>query len=212
MTNGLGMLLENWREKFSPDSYNKAVIHIAKQLDYVQGEMAKIPPGKDRAKWAHDFVQSVINEYKEENSEAFATVSCKAACSGCCHQQVEISPDEAALLAHLVKGGVKIDMEKLERQANLKHDALSWWRQPQEEKACLFLGADNNCRVYHHRPFSCRKYFVASPPEDCSRVSELGSIEVGVFTVPDAEILSTAFIDFARGEANIPEALWRILK
>lgn len=208
MTNGLGILLEHWKSTLTADQFDKLVAHIGQQFNTVQKEMAALKSGKDRAKWAHKFLQYAIDREKE----ATANAQCKRGCSACCSQQVEVTADEADLLASLVLGGVKIDREKMKRQAGLKHTTLTWWRQEQSEKACLFLGADNSCRVYYHRPMACRKYFVETPPEKCAEVSAEGSIQVGVIAIPNAEIIATAIQDFVRGEANMPTALWERLK
>jgi Fe-S-cluster containining protein len=196
-----------------PVDFDKAAAEILRQVENYQAQIAKLPAGRERAKVAIKALQELIEREKKQHLKAFeAKVQCKAGCAGCCHQQVEVSGDEGALLASLVDNGLKIDMERLERQANTDFTDLEWWRQSQRDKACLFLDEKNQCRIYSMRPMACRKYFVFTPPEQCAEVSPTGSITVGVYTIPDAEIFATAIMDYVRGEAPMAKAIWKNLK
>lgn len=212
LSNALGRLLEEWKTKLSPLEYNRAMRHVSANFDMVKTEINRHKPGKERAKAAHKALQDLINTEKKMVADFDLKVSCRSGCSGCCHQRVEINSDEADLMASLVRNGTKIDMEKLERQGTRDFDDLEWWRQPAKEKACLFLGEDNKCRIYNNRPMACRKYFTFTPPEKCSEVSATGSITVGVYTIPDAEIVASAVMSTVRGEGTIPNLLWERFK
>ena len=92
-------------------------------------------------------------------------LSCKKGCAFCCHIEVQVTRDEAEVLAGLVREGiVEIDRDRLGRQA-----ALSDFEKGQtvKEAACVFLTSQNTCGVYEHRPMACRSYGVASPPQFC---------------------------------------------
>lgn len=82
--------------------------------------------------------------------------------------------------------GIEIDAEKLARQASVPWDQL-----PIEDQRCLFLSADNECRVYEHRPGACRKYMVKSNPDLCDTTKHPGG-EVAIVFSMEAEIISSA--------------------
>lgn len=210
MTNGLGLVLGDLRRNPSAET-QRQLLSVHGTIRKLQSILKAIPAGKERAKFCH----RVIDERIAEKSEKLSQTSCRSGCSGCCHQEVEITGDEAELLAELVRNGVKIDMEKLDRQASVTHTPMSWWRQPNSERSCLFLGQDGKCRIYANRPVNCRKYFVVTPPEKCSEVSATGSITVGVVAIPDAEVAATAIVDLAHQEGrigNLPKMLKKALK
>lgn len=213
MTNSMDILLRNFRARLTPPEYLKLVTDICKKIDVIQARLAQQNPGKGRARWTHKFLQDLIDREKKAKAEQFSQVPCKTGCSGCCHQQIEINGDEAKLLASLVDNGLKVDMEKLERQAKTAYGHLEWWRQPQADKACIFLDqGTGQCRVYANRPLVCRKYYVFTEPARCSDVSEEGSIEVGVYAIPEVEIAATAVMDYVRGESNMAKGIWKNLK
>lgn len=208
ISNTLARLLKKWEAALSPEQFDRAKDEVAKAFLRTKAYLADFKPGRDRAKVAHKLVQAIIEGQKAKNWDSFKTqVKCTAGCSGCCHQQVEINSDEADLLATLVVNGVHIDHDKMNRLASKNFTDLEWWRLPNTERSCLFLAENGTCRVYDNRPLACRKYFVFTDPEKCSEVSETGSITVGVYTVPEAEVYSSAIMTVVRGEGNIPKLL-----
>lgn len=94
------------------------------------------------------------------------TISCMKGCSACCYQRVDATPVEIALLTDVIRrGGLKIDMERLNKQSGL---SLNEFRSlPHQDKACVFLDANGLCSVYEERPAVCRKWMVVSPPKWC---------------------------------------------
>lgn len=214
-THGLHNLLKKLERSMPPPSYQRLLDQIAVKWHTTQRSMAEQHPGKNRAKLAHKAVQEAVDHdladhLAKPNAEK---PSCRAGCSGCCHMQTEITGDEAALYAEMIEHGLKVDMVKLEHQATTTYDDITWWRQSTKDKACLFLGEDGKCRIYANRPLACRKYYVFTPAEKCSEVSQTGSIEVGVIALPNAEIVTSAIMDLQKSTImNMPKNIWKHLK
>lgn len=159
---------------------------------YVQFLRLKdIPAGAVRAAILHMRVDDAIKAHWKKFPELKSQLACKANCSKCCYTNISITSDEGELLAQEVKRGLKIDMDQLKRHAAIADSdfetfaKLSW-----EERACVFLGKDGECRVYEQRPATCRKWFVPSPegPANCHDLKFKGRI----MSVFNAEILSSA--------------------
>lgn len=120
-------------------------------------------------------------------------IQCRKGCAHCCKMRVAITSAEAdLLLMQAVRQNLVVSGDTLKKQAQWKSDR-EWARQPQAERTCVFLGADGDCQVYEHRPLSCRKYFVLSPPESCRIDSETRKAkEVLVWFDAESEVLSSA--------------------
>ncbi len=128
-----------------------------------------------RAKKETDGISAAINFHKlidlevAENmeSEMGRGVSCKNGCDSCCAMHVDATDDEAdLLLTYINEKNIDIDKERLERQAEIGRE--NWHRQPVGDWSCVFLDdLTKNCKVYEHRPASCRKLLVLSDPELC---------------------------------------------
>jgi len=209
VSKALGEFIRNLQKSQTPQQFQKLVTAIQNQLYHVHQSAQKIPVGKERAKEANKLMQKVINE-QAPMFPAYEQISCKAGCSACCHQQIDITESEAILLASLIENGVKIDFKKLEEQAAFNGDEDDWWRLPKEKNACIFLDENKNCKVYENRPLACRKYFVVSPPEVCGQVSMTGRVSVKVFAIPDAEVIYSAL--GSTKDLPIPKALSKKLK
>lgn len=114
-------------------------------------------------------------------------VQCRKGCASCCRLQVDVTPHEAKLLWLIAKhDGLRVDEAKLERQA-----AGPWDQLPIEDRRCVFLSAEDECRVYAHRPSACRKYLVKSLPDLCDMDEHPGG-EVAIVFSLEAEIVSSA--------------------
>ncbi len=121
--------------------------------------------------------------------------SCRRGCCGCCHFEVEITPDEAALLAAKVREGVVIDQDRLRLQATRPRLSPEWGRFFAPENRCVFLGDDHACRIYEWRPAACRRLLVTTPPEACTTPGAA----VAPVPVLIAEVLLSAALDLAGG-------------
>lgn len=93
-----------------------------------------------------------------------AGTSCKKGCSHCCYIDVEITKDEAELLAKVCDDNdFTPDMDMLRALSKGKANV------PYEDRACIFLDKEKGeCKVYGNRPLACRKYFVVNDPDRCN--------------------------------------------
>ena len=90
-----------------------------------------------------------IDEYIEKVGVKELAI-CKAGCSGgCCSVPVTIMEIEALHIAELTKTPIK--------------------RAPAKDKhtPCPFLGGDNMCKIYNHRPIVCRSFFTFDDVKYC---------------------------------------------
>ena len=131
-------------------------------------------------------------------------IQCGKGCNHCCHEAVEIWPQEAALLIDAVREtGVVLDHARLERQSRYTVD--TWRQQPKADKACTFLGSDGACAVYESRPNACRKLLVVTDPALCD--AELHKPDsVGRWFSWEAELMESAALEVF-GAALMPGSL-----
>ena len=117
-------------------------------------------------------------------------VQCKRGCAGCCSLHISATREEAALLLVYTEAkGIALDWQKVERQATW--NLAEWNEASAAERRCVFLGADNACRVYEHRPSACRKYLVMSAAKYCDTVRFPGH-EVAILAPFEGEIVASA--------------------
>lgn len=133
---------------------------------FVVEHLERIKNSLERAR----FIHNVIEEY---NKEVFdhpilkELVACKVGCSACCHTQVSVTEEEAALLISHIDGGVPINYERLEKQAAAGNDSDLFFKIPYKERGCVFLNNAGGCRVYEDRPSVCRTNAVVGNPSQC---------------------------------------------
>ncbi len=134
----------------------------------------------------HNMLDEQIESHK--NEELFKRSSCRKGCSACCRKEVAISMDEAALLyGYMKEENIEVNIDRLRKQTKAK----SYVELDFKDTACVFLGNNGECRVYKHRPASCRKYFVLSLPELCVNAKDT----VERFISYDSEILTMAILN-----------------
>lgn len=84
--------------------------------------------------------------------------ACKKGCAHCCHDQVEVTPVEAAYIGfYILENFSDAEIKKLVQRVDgfLKAKSSSSRAVSQENNSCLFLN-DGLCRIYAARPFACR--------------------------------------------------------
>ena len=87
---------------------------------------------------------------------------CQKGCGHCCYMPTMIYAHEAEVLGQ-VKGIKPAPVPYRDRSAVLA-DAVRQFGPP-----CPFLGKDNSCTVYDHRPLICRLHHALNnAPDDCS--------------------------------------------
>lgn len=155
------------------------------------------------ARSTHGAMNAVLSSDRAKNPGS-ENIQCGKGCSHCCREAVEIWPQEAALLAGVVReAGMRLDHARLERQSAYSVD--TWRQQPAADKACLFLGSDGACTVYESRPNACRKLLVVTDPALCD--AEKSQPEsVGRWFSWEAELMESAALKVF-GAALMPGAL-----
>lgn len=153
----------------------------------------------------HEVVDDCMSRMLVKSRHA-ESVSCRKGCASCCHVYVGIFAHEARLLwAAAAEAGIKIDEERLARQAQKTED--TWGELSPEDRRCVFLGDDRTCQVYEHRPTGCRKYLVKSDPALCDVDKHVGGQVTAVYSL-EAEIShSAAMTVFSRGSDNMAHVL-----
>ncbi|OUR98553.1 hypothetical protein A9Q84_03835 [Halobacteriovorax marinus] len=191
-------------KRFSSD------VFMIKITNKVLKRLNKISSAVRRARFVHKEINNHLSVlFQDPMVEKH--ISCRKGCSACCHTQVSISDDEAALLAKLVNGGVNIDMAKLKSQSAASKSATLWYQIPFEERGCVFLDENKECTVYNDRPAVCRTNHVVGSPEDCS--TEAGVVKsVKLLNTFEADM--TIMAGFAACENNgaLPSLLFDLLE
>ena len=185
--------IEHARETMPEDAYDIFLSSIVGGIKWEIQEIDKLPEGSTRAKIIHYRIDKAITSFFKRNPKAKKAVSCFGCTqSGCCHTNVDITSDEAELYAELVERGLKIDLERLERQAavpdGIEERFKAWGTLSFEERRCVFLSDEGRCRIYENRPFVCRKWHVQADPSTCADYNGGGMIQIVQF----AEIIASA--------------------
>lgn len=120
-------------------------------------------------------------------------ISCKAGCSACCHQKVDLGAFEAELIEkYLQDKPLALDKERLRKQTEaLKGEAGTYERLSFEDRRCVFLSAEQTCSIYSVRPLMCRRHFVQSDPAIC-RSEDFSRLEMDVN--PDTDAYLSAYV------------------
>ena len=141
---------------------------------------------------AHIAVDKLLGRDRRKDLNS-VHIKCRQGCVHCCHEPVEMWPQEAALLAKVARErGIELDRARLERQCRCTIE--SWQQQPVADTACVFLGDDGACKVYEFRPNACRKLLVMTDPALCDARKHPPDA-VGRWFSWEAEILESAALE-----------------
>lgn len=115
----------------------------------------------------HLMMDESTEERIAEVKKAKEPVTCKQGCHFCCFVHVVITEDEGKLLlGYAAEEKLTFDMDRINKQAEFDND--NWTKQKYADRACPFLDPLNHtCKVYKHRPASCRAHYVVSDPKLC---------------------------------------------
>ncbi len=159
-----------------------------------------------------DFIHRAIDDL---NEEVFAhplikeMSPCKEGCSACCHTQVSVTDDEAALLARRISEGVEIDLERLKLQVTAGDDDSAFYKMNFEERKCIFLGEDGGCRVYNDRPSVCRTNAVIGDASQCDTTN--GIQRTQLIKTPKADMVIYASFYNAKSSGALPHMVAKAL-
>ena len=158
----LRSMINEQRAALAPGDYTQFIATIRSLFEKYTSKLLEFEAGVPRAKAMHEMMEQAMK------TAAHIRVSCCKGCSGCCHYEVELTYDEAVLLAAIVQGGLTIDRSRLKQQSLRERRSPEWNTVPGEANRCVFLGPDGACKIYDERPSACRRLIVTSPPENCS--------------------------------------------
>lgn len=163
-----------------------------------------------RARMVHEFVDDCNDDIL--NHKIIQEMSpCKKGCAACCHTEVSVTPDEAELLALRVRNGVSVDLQRLHIQKTTQDKKQSFYTIPYELRACVFLGEDNQCRVYEDRPSVCRTNVVIGDAEQCSTQSgTMGPMRLVKTERADMAIMGLFMLNPSENDI-LPNLLWKKL-
>ncbi len=181
----LRIMIEYHKRNLPVDQYTNLLNDIRAMHDKFSSSLAGYHPGAERAREAHRLINVAIDQSTQVKA------SCKKGCGACCSLEVEITHDEGALLAQIVESGVQIDRPRLELQAKRERQGIEWKNSGDLSNRCVFLGPDQNCRIYESRPAICRKVVVASDPKECNNPEG----KPQPILIPMAEIALTAALN-----------------
>lgn len=194
----LRSVVEAQRQALPPADFAEMMAMIRNLYGKYAAALAAAPSGAERGRVLHHLTDQAVATAAE------VPVSCRRGCSGCCHFEVEITRDEAAVLAERVRDGVAVDRARLASQAARPRLSPEWAKFFSAENRCVFLGDDGACRIYDDRPSACRRLLVTSPAEACTTAGAA----VAPVRILLAEILLSAAVDASAGEfASLPRLL-----
>lgn len=151
----------------------------------------------------HALVDEMLERQRSRDPMA-SQIKCKRGCNACCHLLIGSWPQEAALLKVRIKADkIKLDLPRLAKQAEAK--TIGEWQQlPYEDRACVLLDGNGECRAYEDRPNACRKYFVVTDPILCDTEKSPGS-KVGRYVTAPVEIVESAALTVFKGDSFASE-------
>ncbi len=165
-----------------PSEFTELIANIRSVFAKFTAKLLEFQAGVERGRALHQLMN------RELKAASQFTNSCHKGCSGCCHYEVEVTENEAAVLYEAVQSGIGIDLERLKIQAARERRSPEWKRFGSPENRCVFLSAEGACRVYESRPSICRKHIVSTPAAACTTEGAL----VNPVLVLLAEILLSA--------------------
>lgn len=135
-------------------------------------------------------------------------VSCRKGCSACCSEPMYAARGEAQLVlaAMQARGPEAFDAFVVRLQRWLRDFAAAGFESVERPEAivyrraalpCPVLADDQTCLVYAHRPYGCRAFLTAGPPEACADLTRR----------PDQEYLAVDQSAMASGRRALLEAL-----
>ncbi len=182
LTRTLNMMISQWEKRLSPTKFSEMMQEVSQLLFRTQDQLLALPAGEARARKLHELMDTAIE------SVAHIQVSCVKACAACCHFEVEVTQDEAALLAQIVQSGYAIDPAHLKQQAERPPHSLEWQGGVIQDNRCVFLSSEDICGVYESRPSACRRHSVVTPAQLCANTQA----EPVSRNIPIAEIILSA--------------------
>jgi Fe-S-cluster containining protein len=202
-TRVLKSIFASYKTSLTAEDYSDFEIHVSTLITNYINEFSKITPGVERGRYIHQLIETEILK------TSHIATTCSKGCGACCHLEVEITNDDAAVLSQVVLDGASIDFTRLQSLSERPLHDQQWSKGPVTENRCLFLGVGDACTVYESRPSTCRKVAVTSHPRECSDPN--GNL-VPV-TIPMAEIILSAALNLPDNNiGSLPKQLLKTLE
>ena len=207
MTNSLKGMLAQFSEK-EKMQVKKVLDYYAEQYEGMKKDLSKISLALSTQRHIEELIETYFSDPKRK--DIIDKVSCSSNCPYCCKQIAYITLEEAILLVDTMKQqGLKINRSLLKKQLNAGNEE-EWLKLKNSRTRCIFLGKDNNCMVYEHRPIVCRKYFVITPVSYCNVTKRIGGKVASIFNL-EVEALATVALTISEAE-TIPRMIHKILE
>ena len=161
--------------------------------------LGTLSPGPERARAVHRKVDASVAPFAQLRPGVMEAVRCRRGCSHCCRIRVDVTADEAELLAERVRAGqAQPDLRRLDLQRTWSTPA-DFQGRPRSEADCIFLGVDGACTVYEDRPSACRALLVASDPELCREADQTTRVVAVINPHLELVVSAARTLDAARG-------------
>lgn len=161
--------------------------------------------------WARKAHQQVDHELARDMSDPIIAdlLACRKGCSACCHTQVSVTIEEASLLAKKIEENeLEVDWELLQLQAS--YSAGNWLRLSYEKRKCLFVGPQDDCRVYEDRPSVCRSNYVLGSSSQCSTADGVQR-PLRMLKTPRADMTIVGQFKASARTGTLPALLYEVL-
>ena len=183
LTRNLKALLSTYKSTLPAHEFESFQKHVDRMITEIMQDLSGFSPGIRRGRRTHELLEAEIQK------ASHIPTSCKMGCGFCCHYEVEVTADDAEILASVVlEGRIAIDRKRLAQLALREKQDQAWKKGVAPENRCVFLSEQNNCRIYADRPSSCRKLSVTTPASHCADLSEKSE----PLLMPVAEIILSA--------------------
>jgi Fe-S-cluster containining protein len=190
-TQALKNLLLYHQGQLSAEAYKELTDETARLIQVFSDTLEALKPGVERARKTHQLINA------ENAKNTHIKTSCFKGCGSCCHLEVEITRDDAELLAEsILEKKIAIDENRLKSLALRTRQDLAWQTGVSPENRCVLLDDEDVCRNYDSRPSVCRKHSVTSPASDCLTQ---GASAVATL-IPMNEIIMSAVINLSQNE------------
>lgn len=190
-------------EELRNQSEFMAIVHA------VLDELRKLTTPFQRANLIHQ----TIDEFNQEvfsHPLVLKFSPCKMGCDGCCHTQVSVTDDEAALLALRINEGVSIDEKRLALQTQAGNDSQAYYKMSYADRRCVFLNDQGACRVYEDRPSVCRTNAVLGDSQQCDTSVSVGPTRL--IRTPKSDMAIYASYLFSKSSGTLPFMVKKALK
>jgi Fe-S-cluster containining protein len=168
--------IDGHSKKFIENLLNQNPALVPEFIDYYEKAIERsfevisaIPQGAERATKILELADAAIANYLIKAAQGGHVPTCKKGCAHCCHVRIDVSTSEVDLIVQKMKQDkLLIDFDRLKIQAGKEDIAFYTPRMGKGNNRCVFLGDDNECKIYDARPLFCRSHFAVGDAEKCT--------------------------------------------